>query len=600
MKLRSGIAVAMIFVGVVVADEIVSPPLLPSAMMLPLGSNLVNQNQQKHDAIALQNVTNALEKALTKSDKKQHAAEKKDQKKQLKEQKAGVADKRLYAEEKLQAAATEFLRFPEFARPITIKTKKISLRDALFVLAKQAGINLLIDHDIKGDLPSLRAELAPVSAVIQMVLDAHRPPLALIRVAGAWRVVLRSRAEELMRSIIQADASADRVSGRIVIKQATWDDRLKNSIQELWRGVVGEGNDKNETYLVIDDTANQLLFSARAAHVKKFKELIYSIDQATPQIRLEMRVIIANKNFESDFGLQWSGLYDRRYWAGKFGLAGIGLGATTPANYTPNPVLAAGVLPSLNPISTAVGAAPDIFSNMLGWVLNAIPVSLSGKTKDALSMSFPITFGGRNLEWGRLNLQLMAAEQNMEIKTILKPTLLVNNLETAEILVGQQLPHKVGVQEAVQGNLVNAQSTAYKDVGTKIQVKPVAMHAAGQVALDIFLEHSYVVSLQQTSGNDDRGTYKYSLETARTRNKVVLKSGQTTMIGGLMVNSYEQVESGIPFLKDIPLLGLLFKGRSKVMIDKQLLIFITPTIVDSGSAVEPTAGRELLNDREEI
>ena len=84
MKLRSGIAVAMIFVGVVVADEIVSPPLLPSAMMLPLGSNLVNQNQQKHDAIALQNVTNALEKALTKSDKKQHAAEKKDQKKQLK------------------------------------------------------------------------------------------------------------------------------------------------------------------------------------------------------------------------------------------------------------------------------------------------------------------------------------------------------------------------------------------------------------------------------------------------------------------------------------------------------------------------------------
>ena len=598
MKLRWVALVALIFIGSLMADEVVSPPLLPSAMMLPLGSNLVNQNQQKHDAIVLQNVTNALEQALVKSDKKQQAAEKKALKKALKKelkvQKTGAADKRFYSEEQLQAAATEFLRFSQFAKLITIKTKKITVRDALLVLAKQAGINLLIDHDIKGDLPSLHAQLAPVSAVMQMVLDAHKPGLALIRVAGAWRVVLRSRAEELMRSIIQADVSADRLTERIIIKQATWDDRLKNSIQELWRGVVGEGNNKNETYLVIDDTANQLLFSARSAQVKKFKELIYSIDQATPQIRLEMRVIIANKNFESDFGLQWSGLYDRRYGAGKFGFAGLGLGAIIAP--TPSSSLPAG---ALNPIATAVGAEPDIFSNMLGWVLNAIPVSLSGKAKDAISMSLPITFGGRNLEWGRLNLQLMAAEQNMEIKTILKPTLLVNNLETAEILVGQQLPHKVGVQEAVQGNLVNAQSTAYKDVGTKIQVKPVAMHAAGQVALDIFLEHSSVANLQQNSGNDDRGTYKYSLETARTRNKVVLKSGQTTMIGGLMVNTYEQVESGIPFLKDIPLLGLLFKGHSKAIIDKQLLIFITPTIVDSGSAVEFTAERELLNNREE-
>ncbi|MBM3887468.1 type II and III secretion system protein, partial [Candidatus Dependentiae bacterium] len=53
---------------------------------------------------------------------------------------------------------------------------------------------------------------------------------------------------------------------------------------------------------------------------------------------------------------------------------------------------------------------------------------------------------------------------------------------------------------------------------------------------------------------------------------------------GLMVNTYEHIESGIPFLKDIPILGLLFKGRSRVAVDKQLLIFITPTLVDTNDA----------------
>ncbi len=58
------------------------------------------------------------------------------------------------------------------------------------------------------------------------------------------------------------------------------------------------------------------------------------------------------------------------------------------------------------------------------------------------------------------------------------------------------------------------------------------------------------------------------------------------MIGGLTVNTFEQMESGIPFLKDIPVLGALFRGKSKILVEKQLLIFITPTLVDAESAVE--------------
>jgi type II secretory pathway component GspD/PulD (secretin) len=576
------LVLAGIFLGDLSADEVVQPPLLPSAMLLPLGVNLVDKDQQQRDANTLKNVANVLEQALDKRGSELSkgkaaqsvAKETKSVSKDGQLSKLDKQEKRSNTEGLLHAATTEFLRAPEFSRPVTIKVKNIAVRDALLILSKQAGINFLIDNDVQESMPHLNADRLPIGAVVQMVLDAHKPPLALVRISGAWRVVLRSRADELIRSILQAESAYDRIVDYIHVKQAVWDDRFKSTAQELWRGIVGDTKDKYQTYLVFDDTANQLIVCARGVQVKKFKELIHSIDRAAPQVRLEMRVICAGKNFESDFGLQWSGLYDRRYWAGKFGLAGLGIGSTqAPSGLG---VAGAGSLPPLNPINPG-----DTFKNLLGWVLNAIPVNLATKTAAQTAMSFPITFGGRNLEWGRLNLQLMAAEQNSEIKTILKPVLLVNNQDTAEILVGQQLPHSVKIEESVKGNVVNASSTAYKDVGTKIQVKPATMVKAGQVVLDIFLEHTYVTNLQQSGVKDDRGTYSYSIETARTRNKVVLKSGQTTMIGGLMVNTYEQAESGIPFLKDIPVLGWLFRGRSKVLVDKQLLIFITPTLIDS-------------------
>lgn len=602
------VLVMLIFFSQGKGDEMVQSQIMPSALQMPgLASTLVIQNQQKNDAKALEQIASVMEQALAKHDaahkpvrsKVQSADKTGNKKKEKKGLKSGGA------QDLQQAMLTEFLRTSEFTRSITIKTAKIGIRDALLVVAKQAGINLLVDHDIQGDLPSLRAYGLPASAVLQMIMDAHKPPLSLLRIGGAWRAIPKPRAEELLRIIVEGEMAADRVMERIGIYRATWDEKLKESVQALWQGIVGDIKEKTETYLVFDDAANQLFVCGRKAQVKRFKECLSALDMPAPQIRLEMRVICAGKNFESDLGMQWSGLYDRRSWAGKFGLAGFGIGEIKPVMTSKFDGFVSSDtnrLPLLEPISTAQDTG--LFKNLLGWTLNAIPANLVTKAA-AAAVNFPITFGGRNLEWGRLNLQLMAAEQNSEIKTILKPTLLVNNLETAEILVGQQLPHKVNVQETVQGNVVNAASTFYKDVGTKLQVKPTAMAAAGQVVLDIFLEHSYVANLQQSAltaanGKDDRGNYTYVVESARTKNKVVLKSGQTTMIGGLMVNTYEQAESGIPFLKDIPGIGVLFRGRSKVVADKQLLIFITPTLIDCSSAVEPQEPSSSLKTSEQV
>jgi type IV pilus assembly protein PilQ len=552
------------------ADSVVQSSLIPSDAMFPLGANLVTHAHQQERATALLNVAQTLEQALEKKESQDATRKKKHPKHSESKETAAEHNKSKNYEAQLSAALTEFLRDPAFATSMSLHTKKIAIRDLLPVLAKQGHVSLLIDNDVTGFVSKINTDEASIGALMQMVLDTPTQPLALIRVPGGWRVMQRSKALDILKPIILGGDSADRVVEKISLAHAVWNDRLKNSLTALWQGIVGNAKDTHESYLVIDDDAGLILCCGRTEQVKKFKSLVAALDKAAPQVRLEMRVISAGKNFDSEFGLEWSGQYDRRAWANSLGFAGVGLGAIQQPS-----TAASDVKPVDQPL--------DALKNMVGWVLNAIPISLSNKSAAATAMSLPITFGGKHLEWGRLNLRLAAAEQNKEIKTILKPVLLVNNLETAEILVGQQLPHKVKMEESVQGSLLNASSTSYKDVGTKIQVKPVAVGTSGQVSLDVFLEHSYITNQQQTGLlNDDRGTYHYSIETAQTRNKIVLKSGQTTMIGGLMVNAHEQVESGIPILKDIPFLGALFRGKSKVMVEKQLLIFITPTLVQCG------------------
>lgn len=561
-------------------DELVHPSVLPGTMTTPgLASNLVTQRQKTHNEENLQAISTVMSNALNKQ-KQKNPNKEFHSKNQILQTKSTDFD------EQWLPLTTEFLQAKEFTNRVSITTKKISIKEAILVMAKQANVTILVDHTIQGMIPSLEANNVPISALLQLLFDTHNPNLGIIRSADTWRVALKTKIAELARTQLQTNIATDRTYEKIIITQATWDDRFKKVLQDLWKDITSKNKDSQETYLTFDDISNHVFVCGRAAHVQKFKSVVITMDKPAPQVRLEMRIICADKNFESDFGLQWSGLYDRRNWAGKFGLAGFGIGDIKPASpdggHTPaNP---ATPLNTLNTIATSNVPTDGVFKNLLGWTLNTLPLSIA-KTA-ANTLSFPITFGGRNLEWGRINLQLMAAEQNHEIKTILKPTLLVNNQETAEILVGQQLPHKTTAQDTVQGTIVNATSTSYKDVGTKIKVKPCIMTTANKVALDILLEHSYISKGQAAAVNDDRGNYTYSIETAQTHNKIVLKSGQTTMIGGLMVNSYEQVESGIPFLKDIPGIGALFRGRSKAMVDKQLLIFITPTLITENSISE--------------
>ena len=169
-------------------------------------------------------------------------------------------------------------------------------------------------------------------------------------------------------------------------------------------------------------------------------------------------------------------------------------------------------------------------------------------------------------------------------------SLLVFNQEAAEILVGQEVPHSVRLDETIESRLTNITTVNYKDVGMKIKVKPTVSPDHNAVFLDVFVENSFItrpdITLQQgvdtsTNVGSTASNFNYTIKTSRSRNRVLLRSGQTTLIGGLITNSLTKEQTGIPMLQDIPVLGWLFKGTRRQKTDEQLLIFITPTLVDA-------------------
>jgi general secretion pathway protein D len=191
-------------------------------------------------------------------------------------------------------------------------------------------------------------------------------------------------------------------------------------------------------------------------------------------------------------------------------------------------------------------------------------------------------FGNKDFSWNRWNVIIDAAENRGEIKTVLKPSLLVNNDEWAEVLVGQEMPHETKIAETVEGQPSNVSTTQYKDIGIKIKIKSMVVPTQESVFMDIFVENSYLTESKfnfRTLPSQEKEGFNYIIETSRSKSRVLLKSGYTTMISGLISNTEEKAKSGIPILQKIPVVGWFFQGNRKSMIDRQLLIFITPTVV---------------------
>jgi general secretion pathway protein D len=211
----------------------------------------------------------------------------------------------------------------------------------------------------------------------------------------------------------------------------------------------------------------------------------------------------------------------------------------------------------------------DIFTGLagltVGGITNFITVPITQSDGTVIDMSVP------GLAW------LFTLEMFKDVINVLStPHILTSNNKEAEIIVGENVPFLSQFERETGSDQAVLQSIEREDVGITLRITP-QISDGGYVKLDIYQEISAVAPTALVGGAEasDIITTKRSAKTS-----VVVKDGQRIVIGGLIQEKKSMNETKVPLLGDIPVLGYLFKFKSDKKERTNLIVFLTPIIVD--------------------
>ena len=281
---------------------------------------------------------------------------------------------------------------------------------------------------------------------------------------------------------------------------------------------------KSDRGSIIADSRNkQLIVRDAAAVLEQMEEMIVQIDKPERQVMIEARIVEANTTFSRNLGIKWNFDYQQDDTHSDNGLndAALGIGGSF-------------ILPVTNP---AVAGASSIFS-----------------------------FGALD-EQLDIDLRLAALENSGEGRIVSTPKVTTLNGEQATISQGTKIPFSSVSDQGTDVQFENAE--------LKLSVTP-EINPDGSILLEIDTSNSSVGSVVPTATGD-----AVSIDEKKAQTKVLVRNGQTTVIGGIFIEQEQKSQSGVPILMDVPVLGHLFKSTSKTKDRRELLIFITPRIVES-------------------
>lgn len=294
-------------------------------------------------------------------------------------------------------------------------------------------------------------------------------------------------------------------------------------------------------FIQADPSTNSLVITATDALYKQLRAVIDQLDGRRAQIYIEALIVKVDESKLAQMGFQWAAA------TGTNNIVGAGTNLSTSTSST--------TLPGL----FSLAAAPK---TALGGV-GGMSVGVLHKMAD-----------------GTYNLGALATflENNAGGNVLSKPTMIALDNEEAKIVVGQNVPFVTGSYTngatSSSGSVNPFTTVERKDVGLTLRVRP-QVGEGDTVRMTVYQEDS---SVEPTSKSSTAGltTNKSSIETT-----VVVDDGQTLVLGGLISDSYSDADSQVPLLGDIPVIGNLFKSRSRERAKKNLMVFLRPVVMRS-------------------
>jgi type II secretion system protein D len=319
-------------------------------------------------------------------------------------------------------------------------------------------------------------------------------------------------------------------------------------------------SDVGDAVISIDPETRSLVVIADDKTRQYISQVVSNLDRPRPQVLIKVVFLEVTRNDSLDLGLEGS------YTKG-FG-SSIGTGMTTNFSVINGGLSNAAIVPqSITPLrQSSLFAGSNIFGLNSGSPAGLYQI---------FAQDYQVT--------------LRAIAQAGNAKVLSRPSIIARNNQPATITVGQSVPLITNVRFDTFGNAIN--SVNYQDVGIILRVTPF-ITSDGMVEMIVSPETSDLVA-DRSQWVDISNGVKAPLINSRSADTVVVTpDGQTVIIGGLMQNSKGEAESKVPFLGDIPLLGNLFKHKLKNESKTELLIFLTPHIIQAPTEMAALSKRE--------
>lgn len=414
-------------------------------------------------------------------------------------------------------------------RKISLDFQDADILSILRLISEVSGMNIIASPDVKGKI-TVKMLNVPWDQALDIILKTHGLGKVvednIIRVAPIG--TLAKERDELAKAK-EAEAKAEDLVSKIIPLGYSKPGPMKEAIEKA-KVLSPRGN------VSIDERTNTLIVKDIAKNLADAEALIGVLDKPTPQVSIEAKIVEASTSFTRELGIQW------------------GFKQVMDAAH-------GNALPYTFPHSMTVGGATNS------------PVAMGGPSGNPWAINFPAAFGAAGMGGAlgltlgsitntfTLDLQLSALEGTGQGKLLSNPKIVTLDNEKALIKQGRKIPYATTSAEGTK--------TEFVDAVLSLEVTP-TITPGGAISMNI------KVTKDEPGATTPAGPI---IEKKEANTSVLVRDGETIVIGGIMTSKKLEDTSGVPLLYKIPILGWLFKKEAVKEETTELLIFITPRIV---------------------
>ena len=427
-------------------------------------------------------------------------------------------------------------------RKISLDFQDVEVRTILQILAKESGTNIVASDTVNGKM-TLSLKDVPWDQALDLVMQARN-----LDMRQQGNIIVIAPRDELLakdKAFLQAEKEIAELGS---LYSQNFQLKYKNveEFRKILRLDEIDTNNSRNTLLsnrgsaLIDPATNTLIVTDTRSVIEKFRKLIDELDVPAQQVMIEARIVEATDGFARDLGVKfgYGGTERQTAWGFNSGKGGI-----SAANNG--------------------GTSGNIGTSSGRWSVNTninLPVA-------AAANSIALV---RALSSGALNLELSASEQLSKTKTLANPRVLTQNRQEAKIESGTEIPYQ---DTSTSGNNTTT-TTTFKKAVLGLVVTP-NITPDGQIIMNVKINKDTPIDCRV------KNEATKCIQTKNLDTQAMVENGGTLIVGGIYEEENGNTLTKIPLLGDIPVIGNLFKTRQNSQSRRELLIFITPRIMDT-------------------